>query len=103
MCRLRKTMGTSGFYLFVRYLSLLNRAQCLIQIGDDIVDVFDANGRFMCRLASGGGLQRPWSRHLCGPHWARWLIMANQRADADRALIMGHSISAHCRRETGAQ
>ena len=26
---------------------------------------------------------------LCGPHWARWLIMANQRADADRALIMG--------------
>ncbi|NML05810.1 enoyl-CoA hydratase/isomerase family protein [Sphingomonas sp. G-3-2-10] len=26
---------------------------------------------------------------ICGPHWARWLIMANQKADADRALIMG--------------
>ena len=26
---------------------------------------------------------------LCGPHWARWLIMANQKPDADRALIMG--------------
>ena len=25
----------------------------------------------------------------CGPHWARWLIMGNQKADADRALIMG--------------
>ena len=26
---------------------------------------------------------------LCGPHWARWLIMGNQKADADRALVMG--------------
>jgi len=26
---------------------------------------------------------------LCGPHWARWLIMGNQKADADKALIMG--------------
>lgn len=26
---------------------------------------------------------------LCGPHWARWLIMGNQKADAERALIMG--------------
>ena len=26
---------------------------------------------------------------LCGPHWARWLIMGNQKVDADRALIMG--------------
>jgi enoyl-CoA hydratase len=26
---------------------------------------------------------------ICGPHWARWLIMGNQRADADKALIMG--------------
>ena len=25
----------------------------------------------------------------CGPHWARWLIMGNQKADADKALIMG--------------
>ena len=26
---------------------------------------------------------------ICGPHWARWLIMGNQKADADKALIMG--------------
>jgi enoyl-CoA hydratase/carnithine racemase len=26
---------------------------------------------------------------ICGPHWARWLIMANRQADAERALIMG--------------
>lgn len=26
---------------------------------------------------------------LCGPHWARWLIMGNRKADAQRALIMG--------------
>jgi enoyl-CoA hydratase/carnithine racemase len=26
---------------------------------------------------------------ICGPHWARWLVMANQPADAERALIMG--------------
>ncbi len=26
---------------------------------------------------------------LCGPHWARWLIMANRQADADKAHIMG--------------
>jgi len=26
---------------------------------------------------------------ICGPHWARWLIMANQKADADKAMIMG--------------
>ena len=26
---------------------------------------------------------------ICGPHWARWLIMANRKADANRALIMG--------------
>ncbi|MBY0422060.1 MAG: enoyl-CoA hydratase/isomerase family protein [Parvularculaceae bacterium] len=26
---------------------------------------------------------------LCGPHWARWLIMANKQADAERALVMG--------------
>jgi enoyl-CoA hydratase len=26
---------------------------------------------------------------ICGPHWARWLIMGNQKADAERALIMG--------------
>jgi enoyl-CoA hydratase/carnithine racemase len=26
---------------------------------------------------------------ICGPHWARWLVMANKPADADKALIMG--------------
>ena len=26
---------------------------------------------------------------LCGPHWARYMIMANLPIDADRALIMG--------------
>ncbi len=26
---------------------------------------------------------------LCGPHWARWLIMGNQKADANKAHIMG--------------
>lgn len=26
---------------------------------------------------------------ICGPHWARWLIMGNQKADADKAHIMG--------------
>lgn len=26
---------------------------------------------------------------ICGPHWARWLVMANQKVDAARALVMG--------------
>jgi enoyl-CoA hydratase len=26
---------------------------------------------------------------ICGPHWARWLIMANKEADADMAYTMG--------------
>jgi len=26
---------------------------------------------------------------ICGPHWARWLVMGNQKADADKAHIMG--------------
>lgn len=26
---------------------------------------------------------------ICGPHWARWLIMGNKKADADKALTMG--------------
>jgi enoyl-CoA hydratase/carnithine racemase len=26
---------------------------------------------------------------ICGPHWARWLIMANKKADADMAFTMG--------------
>lgn len=33
---------------------------------------------------------------LCGPHWARYLIMANKPADAERALMMGlvHEVHA---------
>jgi enoyl-CoA hydratase len=26
---------------------------------------------------------------ICGPHWARWLIMANKKVDADLAMTMG--------------
>jgi enoyl-CoA hydratase/carnithine racemase len=26
---------------------------------------------------------------LCGPHWAKWIIMANQAIDAERALMIG--------------
>ena len=26
---------------------------------------------------------------ICGPHWARWLVMGNRKVDAERALIMG--------------
>lgn len=26
---------------------------------------------------------------ICGPHWARWLIMGNKSASADKALTMG--------------
>jgi len=26
---------------------------------------------------------------LCGPHWARWLVLANQQIDAARALTIG--------------
>ena len=26
---------------------------------------------------------------VCGPHWARWLIMANKKVPAERALVMG--------------
>ena len=38
-------------------------------------------------LPASNGISR--LTRICGPHWARWLIMANQKADADRALIMG--------------
>jgi enoyl-CoA hydratase len=26
---------------------------------------------------------------ICGPHWARWIVMAGKQVDADRALMMG--------------
>jgi enoyl-CoA hydratase len=38
-------------------------------------------------LPASNGISR--LTRICGPHWARWLIMGNQKADAERALIMG--------------
>ena len=38
-------------------------------------------------LPASNGVSR--MTRICGPHWARWLIMGNQKADADRALVMG--------------
>jgi enoyl-CoA hydratase len=38
-------------------------------------------------LPASGGVSR--LTRLCGPHWARWLIMGNQKVNADRALFMG--------------
>lgn len=38
-------------------------------------------------LPASGGVSR--LTRLCGPHWARWLIMANKPASADMALTMG--------------
>ncbi|WP_404480904.1 enoyl-CoA hydratase/isomerase family protein [Novosphingobium sp. BL-52-GroH] len=38
-------------------------------------------------LPASGGVSR--LTRICGPHWARWLIMANKPASADMALTMG--------------
>ena len=38
-------------------------------------------------LPSSNGVSR--LSRICGPHWARWLIMANKGADARKAEIMG--------------
>jgi enoyl-CoA hydratase/carnithine racemase len=38
-------------------------------------------------LPSSNGVSR--LTRICGPHWARWLIMANKPAGADLALTMG--------------
>jgi len=38
-------------------------------------------------LPSSNGVSR--LSRLCGPHWARWLIMANKPASADMAYTMG--------------
>lgn len=43
-------------------------------------------GRFGTLPASNGVSRLT---RLCGPHWARWLIMANQPVDAEQALTMG--------------
>jgi enoyl-CoA hydratase len=38
-------------------------------------------------LPASGGVSR--LSRMCGPHWARWLIMANKPASADMAFTMG--------------
>ena len=38
-------------------------------------------------LPASGGVSR--LTRLCGPHWARWLIMANKPAPADMAFTLG--------------
>lgn len=38
-------------------------------------------------LPGSGGTSR--LTRLCGPHWARWLVMAGKWVDAERALTMG--------------
>lgn len=41
----------------------------------------------MAMLPSSGGISR--LTRLCGPHWAKWMILANEKVDAERALAMG--------------
>ena len=38
-------------------------------------------------VPASSGLSR--MTRICGPHWARWLIMGNKTADADMACTMG--------------
>jgi len=38
-------------------------------------------------LPGSGGMSR--MTRICGPHWARWLVMAGKWVAAERALIMG--------------
>jgi enoyl-CoA hydratase/carnithine racemase len=38
-------------------------------------------------LPGSGGTSR--LVRLCGPHWARWLVLANQQIDSERALAIG--------------
>jgi enoyl-CoA hydratase/carnithine racemase len=38
-------------------------------------------------LPASNGISR--LTRICGPHWARWLIMASKPANADKALLMG--------------
>ncbi|WP_414900232.1 enoyl-CoA hydratase/isomerase family protein [Sphingomonas flavalba] len=41
----------------------------------------------MAMLPASGGISR--LTRLCGPHWAKWMLMANEKVDAERALAMG--------------
>lgn len=41
----------------------------------------------MAMVPASGGLSR--LTRLCGPHWAKWMVLANEKVSAERALIMG--------------
>lgn len=41
----------------------------------------------MAMLPLSGGISR--LTRLCGPHWARWMVLANKPVTAERALTMG--------------
>jgi enoyl-CoA hydratase len=41
----------------------------------------------MGMLPASNGVSR--LTRICGPHWARWLVMANKKVTADKALVMG--------------
>lgn len=41
----------------------------------------------MAMVPASGGISR--LTRLCGLHWAKWMVLANQRVDAQRALTMG--------------
>lgn len=41
----------------------------------------------MAMVPASGGISR--LTRLCGIHWAKWMVLANRKVDAQRALIMG--------------
>src|SRR3546814_496086 len=41
----------------------------------------------MAMVPASGGISR--LTRLCGPHWAKWMVLANEKVDAQRALTMG--------------
>lgn len=41
----------------------------------------------MAMVPASGGISR--LTRLCGPHWAKWMVLANQKVSAERALSIG--------------
>ena len=41
----------------------------------------------MATVPASGGISR--LTRLCGPHWAKWMVLANEKVDAQQALTMG--------------
>lgn len=41
----------------------------------------------MGMVPASGGISR--MTRLCGPHWAKWMMLANKKVDAQKALTMG--------------